>query len=431
MDATNIEFIQNLLIAMFLGSLIGVEREKDHHENGSRHEFGGIRTMSLIGMLGYLLYAIFSDQILSFLTFSSAFLLLLIASYVVSSYLNKNSGATTEVAALFVFLMGVLVAMEKLVYAASVTLIVVLLLYFKEKLHSFAQKVQKQELYATIKFIAVVFIVLPLLPDKTFGPLDVFNPHTVWIMVVLISTISFLSYVAIKIIGPKRGIGVAGFLGGLISSTALTLSFSDLSKRSQKIVNPFVFAIILASSAMFFRVIIEVTFINPNLVQNLFYPLLLMGISGLVISLYFWTSRAGKKTKEFSTNDLDLKSPLNLSSAIKFSLLLVAILFLSKYVGLNFGDKGIYLTAFLAGLIDVDSITISMANLNLSKDISISSATSAIVIATMTNTLVKGFIVLFLGSRQVGVKIMFSVATIILVGFITLIISNQFIYGSA
>ena len=235
MDA-NLQFLQNLIIALLLGSLIGVEREKDHHGNieNVKHEFGGIRTMSLIGMLGYLVYQVFGDNLILLATFTGAFLLLLIASYVVTSALNKNTGATTEIAAIFTYIMGILVAQDQLLYASSVTLIVVLLLYFKEKLHDFAHHVERSELYDAIKFIAVVFVILPILPNQTYDSFGVINPYLIWLIVVLISTISFLSYVSIKVIGPKRGIGASGLLGGLISSTAVSISLAEISKKTKK-----------------------------------------------------------------------------------------------------------------------------------------------------------------------------------------------------
>ena len=244
-------FLQNLGLALLLGSLIGLERERTRHQEDV-HEFGGIRTLSLISVLGYLVYSIFPDSVF-FYIITAGFLALLVASYVMASYIDKTNGATTEVAGLFTYFIGILMAKGDLLIAAVITLVVVLLLYFKKPLHDLAHRIEKEELYDTIKFIAVVFVVLPLLPDQTFGPLEVLNPYEIWLIVVLISTISFISYIAIKVVGPKRGIGVGGFLGGLTSSTAVSLSFSQLSKKSSKIVNPFVFGILIASSAMFLR----------------------------------------------------------------------------------------------------------------------------------------------------------------------------------
>lgn len=430
MDA-NLQFLQNLILALLLGSVVGVEREKDYHENGhEQHEFGGIRTMALVGMLGYLLYYMFANNMVLFATFTSAFLLLLIASYLMSSYLNKNSGATTEFAALFVYLMGILIADGKLLFAASVTLIVVLLLYFKEKLHDFAANIEKKELYDAIKFIAVVFIILPLLPNQTFDPLEVLNPYLIWLIVVLISSISFISYIAIKLIGPKKGIGLGGFLGGLMSSTALSISFANLSQSAKKIVNPFVFGILIACSAMFVRVLLEIFFINRSLVDNLLLPFSLMGGLGIILSLFFWWSGRDEAHSKFSDKDLNLKTPLQLGRAIEFALLLSALLFITKYVTLYYGNNAIFLTSFLSGIVDVDAITVSMANLNLKGDISDAIAACAITITVVTNTMTKALIVFIFASPGVAKKTALSLFSMGLVGLISIFILYPELYGA-
>lgn len=422
MDA-NLQFLQNLVIALLLGSLIGVEREKDHHDNRhDNHEFGGIRTMSLVGMLGFLVYELFADNLVLLSVFTGAFLILLTVSYVISSLLNKNSGATTEIAAIFVYLTGLLVARGQLLFAASVTLVVVLLLYFKEKLHGFANKVAKIELYDAIKFIAVVFVVLPLLPNRNFGPLESINPYMIWLIVVLISGISFLSYVAVKMLGAKRGIALSGFFGGLISSTATSVSFSELSHKSKKIVNPLVAGILIACAGMFFRVLVEVAFVNRLILPDLLPSLLAMGFLGFLFAGYFWFVRKESADESYTDKDLNLKSPLQLGYAIQFALLLSALLFITTYVSKYYGNGGIYLTSFLTGLVDVDAIVVSMANLSLKGAVDQTTAVTAITLAVMTNTFSKALIVIFVASGKVGVKTMLSLLLVIAGGAVVLAI---------
>lgn len=414
-------FIQNLVLALLLGGLIGLERERNFHRDGDEHEFGGIRTLSLSSVFGFLVYSLFGTSILLFITFSVAFIFLVLISYVVSSYFNKSSGATTELASFFVYLIGVLVAMDQILFASIITLLVVLLLYFKQALHSFAHNVDKEEIYDTLKFIAIAFIVLPLLPNEVFGPLSVLNPHTIWFVVVIISTISFVSYVAIKVLGPRNGIGLGGFLGGLISSTAVSMSFSDLSKRAKTIVNPFVFGIIIASSAMFFRVIVEVSVLNPDLLAYLLVPLLTMGSTGMFLSLIIWLTK-GKRKAKFSEKDLHLHSPFKLSSALKFGVLFASILFITKFASIYFGDQGIYLTAFISGFMDVDAITVSMADLTSRGEIGLLAGATAVTIATITNTFTKGLIVLFFGSKLVGRRTFIAMLVIVAAGILSLTI---------
>lgn len=415
-------FLQDLGFALLLGLLIGVEREKTG-KNGQHFSIGGVRTMGLVSMLGYLAYALFYDDVLIFGLLTGAFLALIISAYIVSSLLEKKAGATTELAALFVFLIGVLVARGETLIATMIALTVLLLLFFKQSLHSFALNLKKEEFYDTIKFILVVFVIFPLLPNQTFGPLDVLNPYMIWFVVVLVSTISFASYVAIKAIGPKKGIGFSGFFGGLFSSTAVAMSFAQLSKHGKGLTDLFVFGILVASSSMFFRVLLEVSVLNPALTRHLLIPMASMGVTGFLISFYFWFRKKHESKKALAGTELHLHSPFQLSSALKFGVLFASMLFISKFVTIYFGSEALYLTAFFSGLIDVDAITVSMANLTKSQDVMMDQGITAITIAAMTNTLTKGGIVVLFGSREVGLKVILSMLLILGVGLLSLFLA--------
>ena len=260
------------------------------------------------------------------------------------------------------------------------------------------------------------FVILPLLPNKTYGPLDVINPYETWFLVVLISTISFMSYIAIKAIGPKKGIGIGGFLGGLISSTAVSMSFSEMSKKSTRVVNPFVFAILIASSAMFFRILLTISVLNASLLEYVALPLGLTGTVGLLIAVHFWFKKEKSDLTHVTIQDLDLKSPFKLRTAIQFGLLFMSLLFISKFASEHFGAQGIYLAAFFSGLFDVDAISVSMAELSYVGHLSPQVAAGGIVIAAVTNTLSKGFIVLFFASRKVGVRTLLALLMLAVLG---------------
>ena len=421
-----LHFFQDLGLALLMGSLIGLERERNHKNDEVAHAFGGLRTMALVSIYGFLAHRLFFENTVLFGLLTAAYFSLVVASYVVSSLQNKNSGATTEVAGLFAYVIGLLVAMGSTgqLYATIVTLLLVVIMAFKQPLHRFAYRIGNEELYDTLKFIAVVFVVLPLLPNQFYGPLDVFNPYEIWFVVVLICSISFASYVGIKLLGAKKGIGVGGFLGGLISSTAVALSFSGLSRKS-KIVNPFVFGIVLASSAMFVRVFFTVSVINAELLEALRVPLLAMGATGFGLSAYHWFRKRGQTT-ELTAEELDLKSPFQLSTALKFTVLFAALLFASKFATVSFGEWGLYVTAFFSGTFDVDAITISMAHLAMEDSVPNSVAALGVLIAVMTNTLSKGLLVYFLASRPVAKRTLLSMIAIILVGFVVFFIPTTY-----
>lgn len=415
------QFFEDLGLTLLMGGLIGLERERNHMR---ARDFGGIRTMSLVTVYGFLAYRLFFEHVLIFALLTIAYFALLVSSYVVSSIQNKDSGATTEIAGLFAYLIGLLMGIggREELYATVITLLLVMIMYFKEPLHRFAHSLGNAELYDTLKFIAVVFVVLPLLPNEFYGPMQVLNPYEIWFVVVLICSISFASYVGIKLLGPKNGIGFGGFLGGMISSTAVALSFSALSKKSKKIVNPFIFGILIASSAMFFRVLFTVFVINKSLLSSLFLPLLVMGFTGLLLSTYFWFRKHGQPGVGLSAKDLDLKSPFELGSAVKFGIIFAALLFASKFAASSFGNLGLYLTAFFSGTFDVDAITVSIAHLTMEGSITARTGALGVLIAAMTNTLSKGFIVLFFASREVGRRTLASMLLIILLGALTFFI---------
>lgn len=414
------------MFSALLGLLVGLEREKRLQNNHIEGYFGGIRTMSLVAIYAYVVQLFFGDSLLLFSIFTAGFLFLVIASYAISAFRDEeNLGATSEIAAFFVFLVGVLVARDQVLIATIITMSVALLLYFKEMIHAFVRRIDKKELYDTLKFVVVAFVVLPLLPNEVFGPLEVFNPYLIWLMVVLVSSISFVSYVAIKWLGSKKGIGLSGFLGGLVSSTAVSMSFSQMSKKSKNLVNPFVFGVLIASTAMFFRVLLEVWVLNIELFKTMLLPLVTMGATGLLLSFYYWFAKK-KSSKTYSDEDLSLKSPFQLMPALQFALFFAALLFISKFASVHFGDQGVYITSFLSGFVDVDAITVSMANLHRNGDLSLKAATIAITIATMTNTLVKGGIVFFFGSRAVGLRVMSAFFVVIFAGFSSLFFLNIF-----
>jgi uncharacterized membrane protein (DUF4010 family) len=414
-----IELFKQLGVAFALSSLIGLEREQKYQRTGTI-SFGGIRTFILIGLFGALSYILSEDSLVYMFIFGLGFFSLIIASYVATYKRFEAIGGTTELAAILVFIIGILCGMEKYVMATVVSLVILSIMHFKISLHKWAKGVKNQEIVSAIQFIVIAFVVLPLLPNQDYGPFGFFNPYIVWLMVVFISAISFASYVAIKIFGAKRGIGITGFLAGFISSTALTLSFSDQSKKNKKIVNPFVLAIVVASSAMFFRIILEVSVLSPGLLNKLLIPMITMGVVGILSVAFFWVKK-DKSSKKLEEKMTKLESPFSFKPALKFGAFFAFISLLTKLGVEYMGDSGLYLTSFVSGIMDVDAITVSIADDFVSNKVSELSAVTAITIAAMTNTFVKGGIFLFLGNRKVALKIISVFALILLAGGASLV----------
>ena len=305
-------------------------------------------------------------------------------------------GLTSEVAATVVFICGALAYWDYLELAAALAVVTFGFLTLKPQLHRLAQRISSEDLYATLKFAVISLIVLPVLPNQTYGPppFDAFNPYRTWLMVVFISGISFLGYVLIKVIGPRRGIGLTGLLGGLASSTAVTLSFSERSQDHPDLARPFALAITLAWTMMFGRVIVEVAVLNRALLEALWLPMAAGMAAGLVFCAYYYLIQ---RTDEGS--DVELANPFELGPAIKFGILYAVILVVAKAAQFYFQDAGLYAAAAVAGLADVDAITLSMAELaGADGGIGIPTATRAVVLAAISNTVVKGGIALSIGA---------------------------------
>ena len=380
--------------ALGLGMLLGLERERKHD---AELMFGGVRTFPLIALLGALGAFVEHDIDQGWLLIASfvAVSALLIVSYATTAA-RGELGITTEISALLAFTVGALCGWAKVDVASAVTVVCLLLLTFKEFLHGLARRVQLPDAVAMLQFAVISVIILPLLPNASFGPppLDVINPYKIWLMVVLIAGLNFFGYMLVKILGGEHGLVLTGVLGGLVSSTAVTLSFSQRSRSEPALSGAFVLAIVIAWTIMFVRVVAIAGVINGPLALSLSVILGVMAAAGLVISIVLW-----RRAKERSTGVVEAKAnPFELGEAIKFGLMFGAVTIAAKAAEVYLGEKGLYLAGALAGLTDVDAITLSMANLAAANSQSIRIAAYTIVIAVISNTLLKTGMAVFMGT---------------------------------
>ena len=232
-------------------------------------------------------------------------------------------------------------------------------------------------------------------------------------MVVFISAINFLGYILIKLVGANRGIGLTGFLGGLASSTAVTLGFSERSQREPGLARPFALAIIIAWTVMFARVLVEVAVVNRALLSYLWIPIVAAAGAGLLYVFILYRSQRGTELAEVS-----ISNPFALGPAIKFGLLYGVVLLVSRTAQLYLGDTGIYLSSIVSGFVDVDAITLSMAQLSRVGDIDMNTAAAAIVLAALANTVVKGGMVLVSGAKPLRRAILPGFILILVVGIV-------------
>jgi uncharacterized membrane protein (DUF4010 family) len=374
-------------IALLLGLLVGLERE--WAKAGDKPLFAGIRTFPLIAGLGATAAMVGQQSASWFLPVAFFGFALLVATSHYISGATPGHGTTTEITSLLVFMVGALAFLGQLVIAASLTVVVTLILSLKEPLHELARRVEPQDIYATLKFAIVSIIVLPLLPDRSiqvrhFEFLDVLNPRRIWLLVVFVSGIAFVGYIATKVVGARRGIAITGFLGGIVSSTAVAASMAERSHEEPRLAPQFALAVILSSTVMYPRTIIEVCFVNWKLGADLVIPLIGAGLFGIVASGYLWFSGSGAPER------VRLRNPFRLVPAFKFGVLFAAMLILSKVASERFGTAGVYVTAAIAGLIDTRPIALSVADRAAQHDLGELPAVAAVMIAALSNTLMKG-----------------------------------------
>lgn len=380
------------LVAVAIGVLIGLERERHDRDD----IFAGIRTLPLVALLGAVLQAYFP-----FLRLYGFLLILLLVAigYYAKISRSDDIGMTTAVATVLTYVFGAmcLYSPEGLKWAVVLAIVTATLLAQKEPLHAFAYQLESDEMKATLKFLIIALVVLPLLPDESVPYLLGLNPQFVWLMVVFVSAIGFSAYVFTRVLGPDMGIGLSGIFGGLVSSTATAFSMAHRSRENDDFSVICGVSVIIASLAMFLRMIIEVAVVNVALLGHLFAPLVMMTVLGLIPAVALWLK---SPAREPGRTEFD--NPFTLKPALIFGVLFGAVLLAVEYANQYYGRGGTYLTAFISGIADVDAITLSLGKLAREGEIDSRVASQGIVIASMTNTMVKAGITWVVGNRKIG-----------------------------
>jgi uncharacterized membrane protein (DUF4010 family) len=404
-------------IAILLGALVGIEREKHKREKTETGHIAGLRTFILLALLGacagWLSRGLSSPWIL-------AGALVTVGAFVVVGYLvtsretPQSAGITTEVAAIVVFLLGAMVMLGFSELAIGLGIITAAVLAYKEPLHGFVGKLGWDDVFAGLRLLIATFIALPLLPDKPIDPWGALNPYSLWLLVILISSLSLVGYALTRWLGPGKGALVTGLAGGLVSSTAVTLSFAKEARERPKQATVLACGILLAWGAMFARVIVEVAVVNRALLGDVLVPFLVMGIvvGGFAAVLYVRNGAAERSTP--AKGDLNVTNPFSLTSATKFAAFFAVVLLAVKIAQDYFPPSGVYAVAAVAGLTDVDAITLSMAEFAKSGEAHV--AVTAIVIAAVTNTLVKCGIAFVLAGLPLGKPLILTTSVMLVAG---------------
>ncbi len=413
----NFADIYPFLTALLIGALIGTERQRRLAEDKVRG-VAGLRTFTLIALLGALSATLAEEYGQAFaITALASFTILVGIGYASSVSALGRIDFTAAVAAVVTFALGMLTNFEEsMLLAVALAILTTWILATRAISHRYVEALSETDLLDTLKMGIIALVIYPLLPDTPLDPWGVLSPREIWLMVVLVSLIGYVGYVLIRILGTERGMTLTGFLGGLVSSTAVTTSMASEVKVNREILNSAVFATVIACCTMFPRVLFIVLLVNRDLFLPLLIPLLSMTLLGVILA-YLLMRKGAPFDKEVAVKD-----PFRIVPALKFGAFFAFVLLVSNLASTYFGDAGAYAAAVISGLADVDAITLSMATLAKSA-LSPGIAATAITLAAITNTLVKLSIAYILGNREFGNRIATIFVPMVLIGLLMTILT--------
>lgn len=399
-------------VALAAGFLIGFEREWTQSLEGKRHAFAGARTFTLVSLTGALC-ALLDESALLAAAGLAAVGALTIFAYSREAKAEEGRGGTTEVALFVTYLLGVAAGRGELLLAAAGAVAVAGALSLKDEVRRLAGALDERELHATIRFLAIALLILPIAPDRNMGPYGAFNPRDLWFMVVLISGLSFVGYWLVKSLGAAHGVVAAGLVGGLASSTATTLSLARMTREGAAAPRAAAAGIVLANVVMIARIAIVLAAAAPALLAALAAPLAAAAAAGGAVAFGLW--RASSKEAS-SARAVAVGNPFELKPALIFAAVLAVVSLASAFAADRIGEAGLFTVAFVSGLADVDAMTVSAARGAVSGALAPVAAANAILIAIAANGVSKGAMALSVGAKGVGAPVIGAFAAMALAG---------------
>lgn len=389
--------LRNFLTSLAIGLLIGMERERTPSARA------GLRTFALAALLGTLC-AMLAE--ISGGTWLVAVGLLAVAAGIVSAYLRQpdpnDPGTTTVVALLVCYGLGALIWYGEGQLAAMIAVGVTALLYFKTELRGITTRVTQRDWISMLQFAVLSVVILPVLPDRDFGPYGAWNPHHIWLMVVLISGVSLAGYAALRLVGARHGAPLIGIFGGLVSSTATTMVFARQAHETAAVVPTSTMVILLANLTMLVRVGVLCVVIAPQLAAS-FVIVLGAGLGcGLLYAVWRWVRLSSGSELPMP----EVRNPTELRAALSFGALFAVVLLAAAWLSDLAGPKGLYAVALVSGLTDVDAITLSTLRLQAMDKLAGGPAITAICLAIVANLVFKSGLVLAAGGRQLAASVL-------------------------
>jgi uncharacterized membrane protein (DUF4010 family) len=414
------QLVFRLAAALIIGALVGIEREKSKAQSG-HVGIGGVRTFILFSLTGAV-SAWLSRLLGSAWVFVAAVAAvggLAVAGYVVQSRAKPEAvGLTTETAAVGVCLLGGACVVGQVAVALALGVAFSAILAYKRPMHALVAKLDTADIEAGVKLLAATFIVLPLLPAEAIDPWGVIHPRALWMLVILIAALSLVGYVASRALGERRGTTITGLTGGLVSSTAVTLAFARQSRdEAGRTDDALAAGLLLAWGVMSIRVVVLAAVVHAPLVAALLLPFGAMtAVTLLAVALLM---RRTRKQEPAVAASVALRNPFSLTAAMKFALFFAAVLIVVALAQRYFPSRGYYFVAALAGLTDVDAITLSMSSLVRDGGVPATTAARALVVAALSNTVVKCGMVVAIASAALRWRTVVATAVLLAVGLAT------------
>lgn len=401
----DITIIQDLGLALLLGLLVGMQREL------KETRIAGFRTFALATMFGTLTahLADFYDSWMVAVGAVGIMVVIIVGNLNKMRNQERDFGVTTEVSLLLMFGVGVYIPVGQTAVAAAIAGSTAILLYLKPQLKGMIARLEDTDIRAIMQFVLITFIILPILPNQTFGPLDAFNPQRTWLIVVLIVGISLGGYLIYKFMGQRAGVAIGGMLGGLISSTATTVSYSRRASVGEGPARNSAVVIIIASSMVYPRVMVEIAIMAPDYFWQIAWPVMLMLLFSIGISIYAYrmiTDRSARLPEQ--------RNPSELSSALTFGGVYTLVLFLVAVTTEYLGDQYLYIVAAISGLSDMDAITLSSSQMVQQGNIDADLGWRLILTALITNTGIKFGIASAFGHSELRKRLSLAFGLIVL-----------------
>lgn len=403
----------DVFIALGLGLLVGLQKER------VASPLAGLRTFALVATMGAAAALVAESTsgwvIVGGLVAVTA--LVVVGNVVLLKSGYDDPGQTTEAAVVLTFLVGALVVVGPREVAVVLGATTAILIHLRDELKDWVARLSDRDMRAFMQFIVIWLVVLPVLPDQTYGPFDVLNPRQIWLMVVLIVGLNVAGYAAFRLMGATAGTLLAGVLGGVISSTATTLAYARQSKLNKGTARTAAVVVWIASGVVFIRILLEIGAVAPSFLPIAAGPIGVLFAVFAVLSAIIWKSATTP-----SDSPLEPGNPSELKPALFFGALYAVVLFVVAAAQEFLGDAGLYATAFVSGLTDIDAITLSTSRLVATDVVDPDTGWRVIVVAAMSNMVFKLGMAISLGSREMSrrLAVLFAVAVTVGVGLVVL-----------